>query len=1074
MKDESIKKVLILGSGALKIGEAGEFDYSGSQALKALREEGVSTVLINPNIATVQTSEGVADQIYFLPVQPYFVERVIEKERPDGILLSFGGQTALNCGVELDKTGVLKKYNVKVLGTPVKAIMDTEDRELFVERLDEIDVKTIKSEACEDIQQARVAAKNLGYPVIVRAAYALGGLGSGFADNEEELNTLCEKAFSFSPQVLVEKSLKGWKEIEYEVVRDRYDNCITVCNMENFDPLGIHTGESIVIAPSQTLSNSEYHKLRALSIKIVRHIGIVGECNVQYAFDPESEDYRVIEVNARLSRSSALASKATGYPLAFVAAKLGMGYGLFELKNSVTKTTSAFFEPALDYVVCKIPRWDLSKFRGVDRELGSSMKSVGEVMAIGRNFEEAIQKGLRMIGQGMHGFVENKELQIDDLDAALREPTDKRVFLISKAMHKGYTVDQIHELTKIDRWFLNKLKHIIDIDEELKTKNINTLDKELLRTAKVYGFTDFQIARAVGLEEECKKMHEAMRIVRRLRKSFGILPVVKQIDTLAAEYPAQTNYLYVTYAGVASDITFSNDRNSVIVLGSGAYRIGSSVEFDWCGVQALNTIRRQGYRSIMINYNPETVSTDYDMCDRLYFDELTFERVMDIIDAENPHGVIVSTGGQIPNNLAMYLDEENVPILGTSAKDIDNAEDRAKFSSMLTENGINQPEWSALTSMDDIDKFVDRVGFPVLVRPSYVLSGAAMNVCSNKDELTRFLQLAANVSEDHPVVVSKFIEHAKEIEMDAVAQDGEILAYAISEHIEFAGVHSGDATIQFPPQKLYVETMRRIKRISRQIAKKLHINGPFNIQFMARDNDILVIECNLRASRSFPFVSKVLKLNFIDLATKIMLGAPVEKPNKNLFDLDYVGIKASQFSFNRLQKADPVLGVDMSSTGEVGCLGDDTSTALLKSMLSVGLRIPKKTILLSTGGAKQKAEMLDAAKMLKQHGYELYATVGTSKYLAENGIENTCVYMPSDEGQHPQALDLLHEKKIDMVVNMPKDLTPRELTNGYKVRRAAIDLNVPLITNSRLASAFISAFCNVSLDDIDIKAWGEY
>ena len=1074
MKDESIKKVLILGSGALKIGEAGEFDYSGSQALKALREEGVSTVLINPNIATVQTSEGVADQIYFLPVQPYFVERVIEKERPDGILLSFGGQTALNCGVELDKAGVLKKYNVKVLGTPVKAIMDTEDRELFVERLDEIDVKTIKSEACEDIQQARVAAKNLGYPVIVRAAYALGGLGSGFADNEDELNTLCEKAFSFSPQVLVEKSLKGWKEIEYEVVRDRYDNCITVCNMENFDPLGIHTGESIVIAPSQTLSNSEYHKLRALSIKIVRHIGIVGECNVQYAFDPESEDYRVIEVNARLSRSSALASKATGYPLAFVAAKLGMGYGLFELKNSVTKTTSAFFEPALDYVVCKIPRWDLSKFRGVDKELGSSMKSVGEVMAIGRNFEEAIQKGLRMIGQGMHGFVENKELQIDDLDAALREPTDKRVFLISKAMHKGYTVDQIHELTKIDRWFLNKLKHIIDIDEELRTKNINTLDKELLRTAKVYGFTDFQIARAVGLEEECKKMHEAMRIVRRLRKSFGILPVVKQIDTLAAEYPAQTNYLYVTYAGVASDITFSNDRNSVIVLGSGAYRIGSSVEFDWCGVQALNTIRRQGYRSIMINYNPETVSTDYDMCDRLYFDELTFERVMDIIDAENPHGVIVSTGGQIPNNLAMYLDEENVPILGTSAKDIDNAEDRAKFSLMLTENGINQPEWSALTSMDDIDKFVDRVGFPVLVRPSYVLSGAAMNICSNRDELTRFLQLAANVSEDHPVVVSKFIEHAKEIEMDAVAQDGEILAYAISEHIEFAGVHSGDATIQFPPQKLYVETMRRIKRISRQIAKKLHINGPFNIQFMARDNDILVIECNLRASRSFPFVSKVLKLNFIDLATKIMLGAPVEKPSKNLFDLDYVGIKASQFSFNRLQKADPVLGVDMSSTGEVGCLGDDTSTALLKSMLSVGLRIPKKTVLLSTGGAKQKAEMLDAAKMLKQHGYELYATVGTSKYLAENGIENTCVYMPSDEGQHPQALDLLHEKKIDMVVNMPKDLTPRELTNGYKVRRAAIDLNVPLITNSRLASAFISAFCNVSLDDIDIKAWGEY
>ncbi|MBF1626174.1 MAG: carbamoyl-phosphate synthase (glutamine-hydrolyzing) large subunit [Prevotella sp.] len=1074
MKDDSIKKVLLLGSGALKIGEAGEFDYSGSQALKALREEGVSTVLINPNIATVQTSEGVADQIYFLPVQPYFVERVIEKERPDGILLSFGGQTALNCGVELERTGVLKKYNVRVLGTPVAAIMNTEDRELFVERLDEIDVKTIKSEACEDIVQARKAAKTLGYPVIVRAAYALGGLGSGFADNEEELNTLCEKAFSFSPQVLVEKSLKGWKEIEYEVVRDQYDNCITVCNMENFDPLGIHTGESIVIAPSQTLTNSEYHKLRALSIKIVRHIGIIGECNVQYAFDPQSEDYRVIEVNARLSRSSALASKATGYPLAFVAAKLGMGYGLFELKNSVTKTTSAFFEPALDYVVCKIPRWDLSKFRGVDKELGSSMKSVGEVMAIGRNFEEAIQKGLRMIGQGMHGFVENKELQIEDIDAALREPTDKRVFIISKAMHKGYTVDQIHDLTKIDKWFLNKLKHIIDIDEELKRKNINTLDKELLREAKVYGFTDFQIARAVNLEEECPNMHKAMMLVRRLRKGFGILPVVKQIDTLAAEYPAQTNYLYVTYAGVGSDITFSNDRKSVVVLGSGAYRIGSSVEFDWCGVQALNTIRRQGYRSIMINYNPETVSTDYDMCDRLYFDELTFERVMDIIDAETPHGVIVSTGGQIPNNLAMYLDEENVPILGTAAKDIDNAEDRAKFSSMLTENGINQPEWSALTSMEDIDRFVDRVGFPVLVRPSYVLSGAAMNVCSNKDELTRFLQLAANVSEDHPVVVSKFIENAKEIEMDAVAKDGEIMAYAISEHIEFAGVHSGDATIQFPPQKLYVETVRRIKRISRQIAKKLHINGPFNIQYMARDNDILVIECNLRASRSFPFVSKVLKLNFIDLATKIMLGVPVEKPNKNLFDLDYVGIKASQFSFNRLQKADPVLGVDMSSTGEVGCLGDDSATALLKSMLSVGQRIPKKTILLSTGGAKQKAEMLDAAKTLKQHGYELFATVGTSKYLTENGIENTLVYMPSDKEHSPQALDLLHEKKIDMVVNMPKDLTPRELTNGYKIRRAAIDLNIPLITNSRLASAFINAFCNVSLDDIDIKAWGEY
>ena len=1075
MKYDNIKKVLLLGSGALKIGEAGEFDYSGSQALKALREEGIETILINPNIATVQTSEGVADHIYFLPVQPYFVERVIEKERPDGILLSFGGQTALNCGVELFKSGVLEKYNVQVLGTPVQAIIDTEDREIFVNKLNEINVKTIKSEACETIEHARKAAKELGYPVIIRAAYALGGLGSGFCDNEEELNALAEKAFSFSPQVLVEKSLKGWKEVEYEVVRDRYDNCITVCNMENFDPLGIHTGESIVVAPSQTLTNSEYHKLRALSIKIIRHIGIVGECNVQYAFDPASEDYRVIEVNARLSRSSALASKATGYPLAFVAAKLGMGYGLFELKNSVTKTTSAFFEPALDYVVCKIPRWDLSKFHGVDKELGSSMKSVGEVMAIGRNFEEAIQKGLRMIGQGMHGFVENKELEIKDIDKALREPTDKRIFIISKAMHRGYTIDQIHDLTKIDRWFLSKLKNIIDIDERLQAcTSVNVIDEALLKEAKVYGFTDFQIARAVGLEKELGSMHKASLAVRNLRKSFGILPVVKQIDTLAAEYPAQTNYLYLTYAGVQNDIEFINDKRSIIVLGSGAYRIGSSVEFDWCGVQALNTIRKEGYRSIMINYNPETVSTDYDMCDRLYFDELTFERVMDIIDLEAPHGVVVSTGGQIPNNLAIKLDEQHVPILGTAARDIDNAEDRAKFSSMLTQNGINQPEWSALTTMEDIDQFVDRVGFPVLVRPSYVLSGAAMNVCSNRDELEKFLKLAANVSEDHPVVVSKFIEYAKEIEMDGVARNGEVLAYAISEHIEFAGVHSGDATIQFPPQKLYVETMRRIKRISRQIAEALHINGPFNIQFMARDNDILVIECNLRASRSFPFVSKVLKMNLIDLATKVMLGLPVEKPNKNLFDIDYVGIKASQFSFNRLQKADPVLGVDMASTGEVGCLGDDTNQALMKSMLSVGMRIPKKTILMSNGGAKQKAEMLDAARMLVQKGYEIYATSGTSKYLLENGVNNTRVYWPSEEGQAPQVLDLLREKQIDMVINMPKDLTVYELTNGYAIRRAAIDLNIPLITNSRLASAFIHAFCTLSLSDIDIKSWEEY
>ena len=1075
MKDENIKKVLLLGSGALKIGEAGEFDYSGSQALKALREEGVETVLINPNIATVQTSEGVADKVYFLPVQPYFVERIIQKERPDGILLAFGGQTALNCGVELYQSGVLDKYNVRVLGTPVQAIMDTEDRELFIEKLDEIGVKTIKSHAVENIEDARKAAAELGYPVIIRAAYALGGLGSGFCDNEDELNKLAEKAFSFSPQVLVEKSLKGWKEIEYEVVRDRYDNCITVCNMENFDPLGIHTGESIVIAPSQTLTNSEYHKLRALAIKIIRHIGIVGECNVQYAFDPQSEDYRVIEVNARLSRSSALASKATGYPLAFVAAKLGMGYGLFELKNSVTKTTSAFFEPALDYVVCKIPRWDLSKFRGVDKELGSSMKSVGEVMAIGRNFEEAIQKGLRMIGQGMHGFVENKVLQIDDIEAALKAPTDKRIFVIAKALkRKIFNVQQIHDMTKIDLWFLQKLQHIVDIDDELdRCTSVNVLDKELLRTAKVYGFTDFQIARAVGLQKELGSMHKAILTIRALRKSYGITPVVKQIDTLAAEYPAQTNYLYLTYAGVNHDIKYENDKKSIVVLGSGAYRIGSSVEFDWCGVQALNTIRKQGYRSVMINYNPETVSTDYDMCDRLYFDELTFERVMDVLDLEMPYGVIVSTGGQIPNNLAMKLDAENVPILGTSAKDIDNCEDRAQFSAMLNRIGVDQPEWAALTSMEEMNAFIDRVGFPVLVRPSYVLSGAAMNVCSNREELEKFLQLAANVSAEHPVVVSKFIEHAKEIDFDGVAKDGEVIAYAISEHVEFAGVHSGDATLQFPPQKLYVETVRRIKRITRQIAKELHISGPFNCQYMAKDNDILVIETNLRASRSFPFVSKVLKLNLIDLATKVMLNVPFEKPDKNLFDLDYVGIKASQFSFNRLQKADPVLGVDMASTGEVGCIGNDTNCAILKAMLSVGQRIPEKNILLSTGSIKQKAEMLDAAKQLVEHGYSLYATSGTYKFLCDNNIPSTKVYWPSEEGQ-PQALDMLHRKEIDMVVNIPKDLTASELDNGYKIRRAAIDLNIPLITNSRLASAFINAFCTQPLDEIEIKPWQDY
>lgn len=1072
---ENIKKVLLLGSGALKIGEAGEFDYSGSQALKALKEEGIETILINPNIATVQTSEGVADQIYFLPVTPYFVEKVIQKEKPEGIMLAFGGQTALNCGVALYKEGILEKYNVKVLGTPVQAIMDTEDRELFVQKLNEINVKTIKSEAVENAEDARRAAKELGYPVIVRAAYALGGLGSGFCDNEQQLDVLVEKAFSFSPQVLVEKSLRGWKEVEYEVVRDRFDNCITVCNMENFDPLGIHTGESIVIAPSQTLTNKEYHKLRELAIRIIRHIGIVGECNVQYAFDPESEDYRVIEVNARLSRSSALASKATGYPLAFVAAKLGLGYGLFDLKNSVTKTTSAFFEPALDYVVCKIPRWDLGKFHGVDKELGSSMKSVGEVMAIGRTFEEAIQKGLRMIGQGMHGFVENKELVISDIDKALREPTDKRIFVISKAFRAGYTIDQVHELTKIDKWFLQKLMNIMKTSEELHSwgnnhKQIADLPNELLRKAKVQGFSDFQIARAIGYEGD---MEDGILYIRKHRKEAGILPVVKQIDTLAAEYPAQTNYLYLTYSGVANDVRYLGDHKSIVVLGSGAYRIGSSVEFDWCGVQALNTIRKEGWRSVMINYNPETVSTDYDMCDRLYFDELTFERVMDILELENPHGVIVSTGGQIPNNLALRLDAQKINILGTSAKSIDNAEDREKFSAMLDRIGVDQPRWRELTSMDDIQEFVEEVGFPVLVRPSYVLSGAAMNVCSNQEELERFLKLAANVSKKHPVVVSQFIEHAKEVEMDAVAQNGEIVAYAISEHIEFAGVHSGDATIQFPPQKLYVETVRRIKRISREIAKALNISGPFNIQYLAKDNDIKVIECNLRASRSFPFVSKVLKINFIKLATKVMLGLPVEKPEKNLFELDYVGIKASQFSFNRLQKADPVLGVDMASTGEVGCIGMDTSCAVLKAMLSVGYRIPKKNILLSTGTMKQKADMMDAARMLVNKGYKLFATGGTHKTLAENGIESTHVYWPSEEG-HPQALEMLHRKEIDMVVNIPKNLTAGELSNGYKIRRAAIDLNIPLITNARLASAFINAFCTMSVDDIAIKSWAEY
>lgn len=1074
MEQNNIKKVLILGSGALKIGEAGEFDYSGSQALKALKEEKITTVLINPNIATVQTSDEFADKIYFLPVTPYFVEKVIEKERPDGILLSFGGQTALNCGVQLFQNKVLEKYNVKVLGTPVEAIMNTEDRELFIQQLDEIDVKTIKSEAVDNIDDAIRAAREVGYPVIVRAAYALGGLGSGFCDNEEELTSLVEKALSFSPQVLVEKSLKGWKEIEYEVVRDRYDNCITVCNMENFDPLGIHTGESIVVAPSQTLNNADYHKLRALAIKIIRHIGIVGECNVQYAYDPSSMDYRVIEVNARLSRSSALASKATGYPLAFVAAKLGLGYGLFDLKNSVTKVTSAFFEPALDYIVCKIPRWDLGKFHGVKREIGSSMKSVGEVMAIGRTFEEVIQKGLRMIGQGKHGFIENSPMRIANIENALKEPTDSRIFVIESAFRKGYDVNKIHELTKIDKWFLYKLRNLYQTATELESLNhIKDIPQDLLKLAKQQGFSDFQIAKAV-LKQNLGNGHEANLKVRALRNEYGIKPVVKQIDTLAAEYPAQTNYLYMTYNGTTHDIAYENDGKSVVVVGSGAYRIGSSVEFDWCSVNALLTVKREGWRSVMINYNPETVSTDYDMCDRLYFDELTFERVMDIIDLETPHGTILSTGGQIPNNLAMKLDAQNVKILGTQAIDIDHAEDRHKFSAMLDELGIDQPAWRELTSMDDIHSFIEDVGYPVLVRPSYVLSGAAMNVCSNDEELERFLQLAANVSKEHPVVVSAFIQNAKEIEWDSVAQDGEIKLYAISEHIEFAGVHSGDATIQFPPQKLYVETIRRIKKISSKIAKALHISGPFNIQYLAKNNEIKVIECNLRASRSFPFVSKVSKINFIDLATKVMLGIPVEKPNSNVFDLDYVGIKASQFSFSRLQGADPVLGVDMSSTGEVGCLGESTSEALMTSMLSVGHRIPKKGVLLSTGSAKQKADLLESAHRLHKKGYQLYATAGTHRYLNDNGIPAILVHWPSEADKEPQALDLLHRKQIDFVVNIPKNLTSNELTNGYKIRRAAVDLNVPLITNARLASAYIRAFCDLTVDDIEIKSWDEY
>ncbi len=1072
MKDD-IKKVVILGSGALKIGEAGEFDYSGSQALKALREEGIKTVLINPNIATVQTSEGLADKIYFLPVTPYFVEKVIEKESPDGILLSFGGQTALNCGTELYKSGVFEKYGVRVLGTPVKAIMDTEDRELFVRKLDEIDVRTPRSIAVSGVDEAIEAASKLGFPVIIRAAYTLGGQGSGFASDTAEMKVLASKAFSYSGQILVEESLKGWKEVEYEVVRDKFDNCITVCNMENFDPLGIHTGESIVVAPSQTLTNSEYHKLRELSIRIIRHIGIVGECNVQYALSPDSEDYRVIEVNARLSRSSALASKATGYPLAFIAAKLGIGYGLHELKNSVTKNTTACFEPALDYIVCKIPRWDLNKFEGVSHQIGSSMKSVGEVMAIGKTFEEAIQKGLRMIGQGMHGFTGNRDLDFSDIERELAEPTDMRIFSIAEALEKEMSVDRIYELTRIDKWFLYKLRNIINIKNELCTySKIESVPAELISHAKINGFSDFQLARHV-LKPVAAEINDELMKVRSYRKTLGIVPYVKQIDTLAAEYPAVTNYLYLTYSASEHDITYTHDKKSVIVLGSGAYRIGSSVEFDWCSVNAADTIKKEGFRSVMINYNPETVSTDYDTCDRLYFDELTFERVLDIIDLEEPGGVIVSVGGQIPNNLAMRLFKENVPVLGTSPVSIDRAENRHKFSNMCDNLLIDQPRWQELTSIGDINEFVDRIGFPVLIRPSYVLSGAAMNVVSNKNELSHYLELAAQVSKQYPVVVSEFIENAKEIEIDAVAKEGDIMAYAISEHVEFAGVHSGDATMVFPAQKIYFETARRIKRISRQIARELNISGPFNIQFLAKDNDIKVIECNLRASRSMPFVSKVLKTNLIELATKVMLGVPVEKPHKSVFDLDYVGVKAPQFSFSRLAKADPVLGVDMSSTGEVGCIGEGFYEAILKAMFSVGYRVPVKSILLSTGPARSKVELLNSARALREKGHKLYATRGTQLFLKNAGIEAHVAYWP-DEKKSPNTIDLIKNREVDLVVNIPKDLSATELDNDYSIRRSAVDFNVPLLTNSRLASAFILAFCKLSIDALEIKSWDEY
>ena len=1066
-----IKKILILGSGALKIGQAGEFDYSGSQALKALKEEGIETVLINPNIATVQTSENIADKVYFLPVTPYFVERVIQKEKPDGILLSFGGQTALNCGVEMYRNNIFDKHGVKVLGTPVQSIINTEDRQIFADILRSINIKTPISIAVNSLEDAISAAKEVGFPIIIRAAYTLGGQGSGFCNNMDELVDLATNAFSYSDQILVEESLKGWKEIEYEVGRDKYDNCITVCNMENFDPLGIHTGESIVVAPSQTLTNSEYHKLRKIAIEIIRNIGVVGECNVQYALDPNSEDYRVIEVNARLSRSSALASKATGYPLAFVAAKLALGYGLHELKNSITKTTTAFFEPALDYVVVKIPRWDLNKFIGTSKEIGSSMKSVGEIMSIGKTFEEAIQKGLRMISQGMHGFVGNSDMEFENIDESLSNPTDTRIFTITSAFDDGYDVDRIHDLTKIDKWFLYKLKSIYDTHLELKKYNkVEDCPDELIKISKMKGFSDFQLARFINKDDE--NMHDQMLKIRSYRKSIGIVPYIKQIDTLSAEYPASTNYLYVTYNASESDIEPDNQK-SVIVLGSGTYRIGSSVEFDWCSVNAVNTIRNQNLKSIMINHNPETVSTDYDICDKLYFDELSFERVADIIEAESPLGVIVSMGGQTPNNLSLKLHKFGVNILGTSPIDIDRAEDRNKFSSLLDDLDIDQPKWKEVTTIEDVNEFINVVGYPVLIRPSYVLSGAAMNIVSNEAELDHFIKLAIKVSKDHPIVISEFIQNAKEIEIDAVADKGEIVSYAISEHVEFAGVHSGDATIVFPAQKIYIETVRRVKKITKDIAKKLNISGPFNMQLLAKDNDIKVIECNLRASRSFPFVSKVSKINFIELATKVIIGAEYEIPSKNLFDIDYVGVKAPQFSFSRLQNVDPVLGVEMASTGEVGCIDENYYDALLKSMLSVGYKIPEKNILISAGNYKNKVDLLDSIRLLYQNGYNLFATPGTTLYLYQHGIECTTLDWP-DSDNHPTTIDYIKDKKIDMVINIPKNLSNTELNNDFEIRRCAIDFNIPLITDAQLADDFIKSFCGRNIDDIKIKSWNEY